>query len=319
MKKRDVALGLALALSTLMVSCSKSDDVNLLKQSKSTAKEAVDPAPCDEWITFVDAGMCGGVWFKNAAGTYLEVYGLTKTRDELDLEVGDRIAVSYESYTYEGIACQAMTDAEMEIYESGDPRETVTITCQKSTEEENTGSCDEWIEFVDAGMCGGVWFKNASGTYLEVYGLSKARDQLNLEVGDKITVSYEAYIHEAIVCHALTDAEHEIFQSGNSVETVRITCEAENTTNEECDEKVVFMDGGLCGGIWFQRTDGTYLEVYDYPFDRENPSLTHGDVVTLSYENVDVSTFIRCQALNDFESGIYSGLNDIEIVTATCH
>lgn len=192
------------------------------------------------------------------------------------------------------------------------------VTLEKPDE---STPCDVWITFVDEGMCGGVWFKAADGTYLEVYGLSQPREALGLEPGDKISVSYESSTFGGITCQAMTEMEALIYDSGDPVETVQITCEAPKDEEPElpCHEKVVFMDGGLCGGVWFRRADGTYLEVYEYPFDRENPSLKAGDVVTMTVEEVDVTTFIRCQALNEFESNIYSGLKDVEIVQATCY
>lgn len=191
-------------------------------------------------------------------------------------------------------------------------------TCE---EPHDPSPCDEWITFVDEGMCGGIWFKATDGTYLEVYGLSQPRESLGLEPGDEISVSYEPYAFKGITCHAMTEMESVIFESGDPRETVIITCEATEDEEPEkpCDEKLMFMDGGLCGGVWFQRMDGTYIEVYEYPFDRENPSLEQGDVVTMTVEELDPSPILRCQALNEFEQEIYSGLNDVKIAVATCY
>gem|GEM_PF-5681037 len=187
----------------------------------------------------------------------------------------------------------------------------------------NDGECNQVLTFLDPGICSGMWFQTASGEILEVYGYSQTRAELDLKVGETITAGYNVFACvDGFMCQAISEFEAQLWDAGTPYSTVVLTCEngkVKDIHNGDCDESVTFMDAGLCGGAWFLRSDGTYLEVYDYPLDREHPRLERGDEVSLSYEAYDTSKLIECEALGEFEAKLYESGATIEIVKATCY
>ncbi len=71
-------------------------------------------------------------------------------------------------------------------------------------------------------------------------------------------------------------------------------------------EEVTFHDNGMCSGMWFERSCGDLLEVYNYHeaypgFCGTINFLQPGDKVMLTYQCYDDTDLVQCEALCAFE------------------
>gem|GEM_PF-765342 len=123
MKKQvSIFFGLALALLSI-TSCNRFQNLEEPEPLMTTRSGVVTPdqpsLECQEF-TFLDPGMCGGIWFMSNQGEYFEVFEIREPGSPVAFEPGEIVNFNYEAYEpSDVIQCMALTSFEQDLYDSG--------------------------------------------------------------------------------------------------------------------------------------------------------------------------------------------------------
>ncbi|MEZ4720431.1 MAG: hypothetical protein R2813_00975 [Flavobacteriales bacterium] len=189
----------------------------------------------------------------------------------------------------------------------------------KSIEVGIEGDCEQELVFVDPGMCGGMWFKNKSAGYIEVYGWKEDRAELSLREGDLIIANYEPYTYEGVQCLAMTEFESEFLEGEAEYQTVMLTCQSKQDRPQEgghCGNSgFIFENEGLCSGKWFKDLAGAVYEVYELPENKFH--LVVGETYYFEIAPFSKAAIIECEAISDYEAKLLESGIQINVVQFT--